>query len=120
MNLAFTSAWKNTRGRYVVGVSGVALALGIAIGGISAPPDLASRAAPVAPQYQSRPGSIVPKEAGATLDDTYVGVTLPQPAQLAVDSVASQVASALDETTYVGVTVPQTRVPVAVDIVEQP
>ena len=113
MNLALASTWKNTRSRYVIGVGGVALALGIAIGGISALPDLASREAPVAPQYQSRPGSLISTEASAALEEaTYVGVTLPQSlAPLAVDSVTSQVASALEEATYVGVTLPQTRAP---------
>jgi hypothetical protein len=113
MNLGFTSTWKNTRSRNVIGVGGVALALGIAIGGISTPTNLAGREVPIAPQYQSQAGSLVPTEASAALEQaTYVGVTMPQSqAPLAVDSVTSQVASALEEATYVGVTMPQTRAP---------
>jgi hypothetical protein len=62
---------------------------------------------------------LVPTEAGADIEEaTYVGVTLPQSAPLAVDSITSQVHIAPEEDTYVGVTLPLTRVPVAVDVVE--
>jgi hypothetical protein len=57
MNLTGSSTWKNARNRYIVGASGVALALSIAIGGISALPSLGSREASVTPQAQSRPAT---------------------------------------------------------------
>jgi hypothetical protein len=64
-----SSTWKNARNRYVIGIGGVALAITVAIGGISALPDSGSRQASVTPQAerQSRPSTLYPTAADAAL-----------------------------------------------------
>ena len=67
MNLTInghSSTWKNNRNRYIVGISGVALALSIAIGGISSLPS-GSREAPVTPSIQSQPSTLFQTAADA-------------------------------------------------------
>jgi hypothetical protein len=50
MNSAGSSTWKNHRNRYIVGIGGAALALSIAIGGMSSLPSSGSREASVTPR----------------------------------------------------------------------
>jgi hypothetical protein len=53
-----TSTWNSPRNRYIVGISGVALAVSIAIGGISSLPSSNSREVAVAPQAISQPSTL--------------------------------------------------------------
>jgi hypothetical protein len=63
-----SSTWKNARNRYVIGIGGVALAITVAIAGISAlPSSSGSRQASVTPQIQSRPSTLFQTEADAAL-----------------------------------------------------
>ncbi len=66
MNLTVSSTWKNHRNRYIVGLSGVALALSIAIGGISSLPSSGSREVAVAPQAISLPNALFGTAADAS------------------------------------------------------
>jgi hypothetical protein len=50
MNFAVSSTWKNHRNRYIVAIGGAALALSIAIGGISSLPSSGRREASVTPR----------------------------------------------------------------------
>jgi hypothetical protein len=65
MNLTVSRTWKNSRNRYIVGVSGVALALSIAIGGISSLPNSGSREASVTPSSVSQPSTLYTTAADA-------------------------------------------------------
>jgi hypothetical protein len=68
MNLTIrthSSTWKNARNRYVIGIGGVALAITVAIGGISALPDSGSRQASVTPVTRSQPSTLFQTSADA-------------------------------------------------------
>ena len=67
MNLTVSSTWKTRRNRYIVGLSGVALALSIAIGGVSSLPSSTSREVAVAPQVISQPNTLF----GTTADAVF-------------------------------------------------
>jgi len=64
MNLTVSSStWKHARTRYIVGISGVALALSVAIGGIGSLPSSGGREASVAPETLSRQGTVYATDA---------------------------------------------------------
>ena len=68
MNLTIrthSSTWKNARNRYVVGIGGVAIAVTVAIAGISALPSKDSRQASVTPSIQSNPSTLFQTSADA-------------------------------------------------------
>jgi hypothetical protein len=60
-----SSTWKNPKNRSVIAIGAVALAISVAIGGISALPSSGSREASVTPQTMSRPSTLFGTDADA-------------------------------------------------------
>jgi hypothetical protein len=86
------STWKNPKTRAAIGIGGVALALSIAIGGISSLPS-SSREASVTPaQIQSRPSTLFPLAAdavfaldsGVAISPTFANIVDAQEASIAL------------------------------------
>jgi hypothetical protein len=67
MNLRVSSTWKNARSRYIVGAGGAALAVSVAVGGISALASFGSREGSVPPQFQSQPQTLIGTTADAEI-----------------------------------------------------
>ncbi|HLG11058.1 MAG TPA: hypothetical protein VI876_04795 [Dehalococcoidia bacterium] len=73
MNLTVSSStWKHARTRYIVGISGVALALSVAIGGISPLPGSGGREASVTPETLSQPITLPTAADFATIGSAYI------------------------------------------------
>ncbi len=121
MNLTIntnSSTWKNTKARYAIGVSGIALALSIAIAGISALPNSGSREAPVTPSIQNQPGTLFANaadavfaaEGGVAVSPTFGSMTDAEEASVAL-SLAQPVSTSVESPSdYLGLGQPGERV----------
>ncbi|HWC29741.1 MAG TPA: hypothetical protein VG845_06640 [Dehalococcoidia bacterium] len=98
MNLTINSSstWKNPRNRTIIAVSGIALALSVAIGGFSSLPSSGSREASVTPNVQSRPSTLFGTEADAVYASQN-SLTITTQFANSVDAFDASVAAAFEE-----------------------
>jgi len=120
MNLTIntnSSTWKSTKDRYAIGITGVALALSIAIAGISALPNSGSREASVTPSTQSQPSTLFANaadavfaaEGGVAVSPTFGSMTDAEEASVAL-SLAQPVSTSIESPSdYLGLGQPGER-----------